>query len=366
MKRVFFVLILIVLFSHLSSAALGISPAGKRYDFVPNQVIKVDYTVITDDPLKEIEIYLDGDLAQYAVASKNYTVGSTIFTVTLTLPNYIDKPGQNTLAVVAREIPSDDQFLGTAITIGVLLKVFVPYPGRYIEASLNIPDGNIDELIPAEVSVTNRGVEDLNVSIELDIFSKDGQHKEKIIFQNEFIETTQNKLFRKLINSSNYRPGDYYGVANINYGNSLSINDSFRLGSLFVNLTDYTREVKKGGIQRYTLDIQSRWNGALREVFADVNVSNGKEEEIFRTPSIELIAWSDGELVGFLDTTDLSGKYDVNITLNYNGVKTNFSADLKIKDAKIVLIIVSVLIVILILGLIVFIASKKRRSKSKR
>jgi len=142
------------------------------------------------------------------------------------------------------------------------------------------------------------------------------------------LKETQDRYFRKFLNTSGYKPGDYIAEAVIDFGDIVKVNKTFRVGSLFVGVSNFTEQLQKGKIQEYIIGIESKWNGDLDEVFADVNIFNDVENITFRTPSVSLAAWESKNLVGFVDTEELEGEYDVNIILNYVGAKTFASGKL--------------------------------------
>src|SRR3989344_2535218 len=182
MRRLIF-LIIALLFISLASASLGISPAKKSFDFYPGEVIEIDYTAISDSPDRKVEVYAEGDLAQYVTFDRKTFNGGGGFHATISLPNSIDVPGGHRLLIGVRESPVEGQFLGAVINIRSVVDIFVPYPGKYIEASLKVPHGNIDEIIPIEFHISNRGKESLEIDSSLDISSAGGE----IIFNKNFI-----------------------------------------------------------------------------------------------------------------------------------------------------------------------------------
>ena len=113
---------------------------------------------------------------------------------------------------------------------------------------------------------------------------------------------------------------------------------------------------------------ESRWTDNLPEVFADVNITNGEQNVEFRTPSVDLEAWKHGILAGFIDTSEMSGKYDVNIVLSYAGVQTLASGTLLVTRFDYMIIVwvavgVGVLVVIFI---ILRVLKRKSRKMTKR
>ena len=369
MKRGLVFFLLCIFLASFVSAALGVSPAVKEFDFVPGKVITLKYFVSSDNPEQEIEVFTSaGELQEYVSINKEKITGPGSFTVTIRLPDNIETPGIHRISVGAREIPSEDEFIGTTIDIRGVIKIFVPFPGKYLETQLSIPDGNIDEKIPVELHVVNRGKESLNIAPVIE-FLTEGTLVHTMEFTPVEVGVSGDRFFRKFLDTTDYAPGDYKARAVINYGEITTVEGDFRIGSLFVRIANFTESLVKGGIQEYDVYIESRWNNKLDEVFADVNISNQLQSMQFRTPSAGLEAWEKKTLTGFLDTESLEGKYDVEITLSYSDQQTTDSGTLTIREINYTLLIGAIvgagLLVIIILVLI-FVILRRKASKKKR
>ena len=372
MKKAVVLFVFVIFSFNLGSAALGISPASVSFDFAPGAEYKLGFVVISDDPDKEMEVYASGDLAEYVKLSRKEIKGGGSFEAIFKFPDKADKPGEHSMLIGVREKPSEEGFITTVIDIRAVVKVFVPYPGRYAEVRLSIPNGNINEEIPVEVYVINRGRESLNVNVNTRFFSGNGNLIYNMLFEPVVLELTQERFFRKYLNTSGYRAGNYLAEVVVDYGETIKINQTFRIGSLFVNITNFTDKLLMGGIQKFFIDIESMWNNDLRDVYADVNISdigNATNSLEFRTPSIDLSAWGGGQLVGFLDTTNLEGKYNTTIILNYGEEKSFASGTLLVlkRGLNIVYVIVGIIAVIIVIVaiLIIWRIKKARLSYSK-
>lgn len=362
-KRVIFTFIFIIIFSEYVNAALGISPAIVEINFVPREEHEIIYSAISDNPEKELDIYVSGDLAEYAKLSTDKLIGPGNFKVKLKLPDKIEKPGMHLIGVGIKEKPSETEFIGTAINIAGIIKIFVPYPWRYVEATMEINNGNIDDEIPLEIRVKNMGKENLSVNIETNFFTEDGKFVDKMDFNSVVIESAQNRYFRKFLNTTGWRAGNYFGESIIDYGGILKINDSFKIGSLFVDVINFTDKLPQGGIQKFFINIESKWNTNIENVYADVDIINSTKTVSFRTPLIELAPWERAILTGYVDTTGMNGEYNTDIVLNFMGEKNSAKGRLIIfKDGvNYTLIIWGALgILILIIVILIIIAKRKR------
>lgn len=356
--------IFLICLVQLSSANLGLSPSKKYFNYVPGEEIIVKYHIFEDNPERKLDISVEGDLKDYVHLSKNELTGGGDVTVTIGLPESVgEMPGDNDISIVVKQQPFESQFIGTAIELSSTITIFVPYPGKYIQAVLQVPNGNVDDEIPIELKLTNRGKSEAGVSSRVDI-KTEGENKGSVNFSPFILAVNEEKTLQGVLNTQGYRPGDYLADAFVNYGDGVSnVNQTFRIGSLFVNVTDFSDELSQGGIQKFLIDVQSLWNSDIDDVYADVNISNEVESFVFRTPSIPLNAWSEGTLEGFLDTSDMSGEYETEITLNYLGSKSLTSGILSIKKSSMIIVIIVIGVILAVILLLALIRRKRKRRK---
>lgn len=378
MKRIFLNLCLLSLLSVILSsfcvATLGISPAIKEINFAPGQKYIWDYSVISDDPDKVVFISIDGDLAQYASLDKIQIIGAGKFRVSLNLPSNIEIPGQHTLAVNLEEEPSETQFIGVTIKISGLIRIFVPYPGRYAELALSTPDINVGEDIPVELQIINRGREPIslsNISINF-VNSETNELIDNLNFNPVDLSVSEDRFFRKYLNTSEFIPGNYRATA---YAYSLpniwSMNQSFRVGNLFVNITNYTYVIYPNqGIQKFFVTLQSRWNGILSPVYIDVNLSSESITSSFRTPSVDLNPWETRNVESYFDASVLPvGVYNATFTAFYHGSNTTVFGKVSVENYNDYHYVIYASIgfgVIILIGLIVWIVSLRRKLHGKK
>ncbi len=371
MKRglLFCVLLVVVVIFFISNVfALGISPAIFDVDFTSGGEYEFTFSVSSDNPDQIMDLDLGGPLAKYGTLSAKEVIGSGTFNVKLKLPQEAETPGPNRIAVMVSERKPEEGFIGTRVEIRGTIIVHVPYPGRYAEADLNIGDGNVDSFIPFSLSISNKGKEDLYISSQVQIFEDNGNPVYSLSFDPFSLNAGESKNFRRLLNTTDYKPGNYLAKTIINYGNEIKIDKKFRIGYLFVNITNFTQELPNSGIQKYFIGIESRWNGDVDSVYADVNISNSTKEIIFRTPSISLPKWENGILEGYVDTTQLEGLYNAGVKLSYLGKETSAYGKLNVYRREINMFIISAIIIgiiiILLAIFIIWMIVKKRKNKS--
>ncbi|MDO8508512.1 MAG: hypothetical protein Q7S27_02390 [Nanoarchaeota archaeon] len=347
--------------------ALGISPAITEIDFVPGQEYEFTFSVISESPDQIVEVKVGGDLVEYVKLSDDEVEGGGSFNLKLKLPVKAPRPGPNRISIILSEKKSEEKFIGTKIEIRGTIIVKVPYPGRYLEADFNLGDGNVDSSILVGVDLFNRGKESLYVNSKVEFYEIGGDQSVHFMpFSPNMLEAGQSKNMQKVLNTSGMKPGNYIGKLTLDYGESLVINRSFRIGYLFIKINNFTNELPRKDIQKFFIGIESQWNGQINNIYADVNISNSTKNIAFRTPSITLEPWHTGLLEGFIDTRDLNGAYDLNIVLNYMDQKTYGTGTLKIIEQDYNLGFIALIggIAIIIVLLIIYFIWKSLRGKN--
>ncbi len=364
-----FVLFTLIL-TNLASASLGMYPAKKEFYFTPNEQIKVTYHVYSDKANNNIAISAEGDLTQYVTFDKQSLIGGGDVTATVNLPASIDKPGKNQLYIVAAEQPVEGTFIGTSIRLRALINVYIPYPGKYIEANLDTPNANLGEKVPVELKVASRGTETITVSPQIYFYDSSGINVKTMSFSPALLSTNEEKYFRQYLDSSDLNPDDYLAKAIIDYGaaDNMVLNQTFRIGNLRVDVVNFTQNLSAGEINKFVVRVKSNWNGKIEEVYADVKLLLNESEGIsFRTPSIDLNPWEEKDIIGYFDTTGLKSKdYLTEIKLSYLGQTTHTSGIVWIMEKGINEITVIIIAVIVAIISIYYISKRLQKSKLKR
>jgi hypothetical protein len=364
----------VLFFSVLSGAAMGIAPAKKEINFEANGVQEFDFTAYSDSDDKKIKLYAEGDLAKYTAFSRNELKGGGSFRVTISFPddaNKIEKPGKHKIYIVAEEAPPENAFIGTVAIVKAVIYVNVPYPGKYLEAELSVPDGNSGEMLPVEFKVMNRGKESLAMSSWINFADSAGNVVYEMNFGNFELEQNGEKLFQRYLNATGLKHGAYLANAFVDYGYRQAINKTFRIGGLFVNITNFTREIQKGGWNKFYVGVESMWNDNIPEVYADINISNSTFSLTLRTPPSDLAKWDAKNLEGFVDTSGLAGEYKSEIAISYVGQKNYASGALSIIEGSgtgmiVIIAVVAGGIAAIIIALVIAIKFIKKAGKKKR
>lgn len=365
-----FALVFLFLLSISYVSSLGISPAIKNLNFESGGQVNITFYVL--DSIEDVtyDVFLrGGELVNYSSINKDSVSGGGSFILTINFPESMEKPGEHIISVSVKERPSETSFINTIVEVGALIKTFVPYPGFYGDLSLNIPDVNINDQIPVELYVINRGDNALDIqSVSVDFLSSSGESVKNINFTPVTIPVGGDRYFRKYADSSGIGSGSYIGRARVSYQDiNREINRSFRVGSLFVNVTNYTGSILGNGIQKFYVTLESMWNSPVYGAYVDVNISNGQYSTLFRTPSVDISPWGQKTIESYIDTENLDGYYDIYLNATYHGQSTLVVGTLFIGQDYRTLIVYSVsALLALVFFIVLYIILKRIFFKNKR
>lgn len=322
-----FFLIIIMAIPFVNAGSIGITPTGSKFFFEPGLEKTFKYTVSSIDSEYGVDIYVNGDLANYTELSNNHFSGTGEFEVKIKLPAKIDVPGNHRLLIGAIESSREGSGIGGLAAIQIPIDIFVPYPGQYAEATFELENVNIGENARYELRINNLGNEDITAFGNIDIYNgkeKIRKLKTKVISagkiknQEEFIETG-------FLNVSDLSQGIYIVVAAIDYGKKIEIEKELKIGYFFVNITDYSYIFEANKINKFNIEVENLWNSQMENVYGDVVITNnGAIVDSFKTPSKDMSPWEKVNLTGFFDATNVTeGKYTASLIVNYENKSTN-------------------------------------------
>ena len=313
-------------------AMSGVSPGSYEVHFEPGLEQDFSFEFFFDEGVSS-SIYIEGDLAEYVDLNKNIIYGSEEIIATLALPDEIKTPGSNLIRIGARQ-DSVGGGVGLVADVRGIIRIEVPYPGKYVELKVDAKNANVEEDVNLFLEAYNRGDEEVNLFSQIQIFRDDneGVLLDRIEFLEVRLLSGEKVNFTSLLDTTKYLSGDYVVTALGDYGgeNLARDDDPFRLGEFYVGILNYTSSFEGGKIERFSIFVESFWNNDIEELYAEVNIL-GLEDAGFITPAVKLNAWEKGRLEGFLDTSEISGEdFQAEIILHYGGGETKEIVNLKI------------------------------------
>jgi len=364
------IFIFFILGCNKADASLGLTPALVQTDFEPGFSFLVNFNVVGADSSQKLEVYAAGDFAQYVQFDKTNLTGAEGFTAYINLPETAEKPGKNKLFIRVREVVEAGAGIGTRLEIGALVLIKVPYPGKYAEIkSFSINDANEGEPVNFNLEVESLGAEAVYVAPNIKVYAN-GEIVDEVNFGGRAVNPKTSEGFSK-VSDKTYRAGIYNATATVDYGKSIKQEAIFRIGSQFVNITNWSSNFFVGKISEFSIDIESKWNDDISNVHAEVEVSKDSAQvDFFRTPSIELKRWETASLKGFFSSEKLKkGVYQANISVIYGSKKTEKFVDINVVNppvnVKLIIIIAAVCAVLILLVIIILYLLLKKNKKKK-
>ena len=380
-KEVLIILVLVSFMFNLQSvysSSIGITPGSVYFVYNPGQSYLINFHVVGADPLQNLSVYASGDLAQYVRFDKIYFNSSEVITAYIDLPEYIENPGGHTISIRVGEVIDKNAGIGTRLEIGSRVIIDVPYPGKYAEiGSFKIDNTNENDQLYMSLLVRNLGSEEIEPDAYIEVYSEN-KLLDRYNFDRQKISTFSGINYEKTLNNP-YKVGTYKAFAHVTLNDDnktvLTTNTTFSVGNIdnAVDILSSTNEVNKGKINSFNIQIKSKWNNDLSNVYATVNVTkDGNQSDFIQTPSVLLKKWEEAKLSGYMNAENLiEGDYNGEIIVNYFELK-NVSKNVIIKvvipetpkKSNLTLyIIIGVVAAILIISVIVFIIFKLKKVK---
>lgn len=328
MKNKLFLILAVLLLLVYRAEAIGITPGRTTFNFEPNLRKTVQFSVINSEH-KDMGVLITvrGDLKQYITLNEAYSEftskeESKSFSYEISLPDKFDNPGLYEGEIVAVEVPNNFSEKGTFVWVSLAvisqLHVYVPYPGKFLEASVDIVPG---EEIVFFVPVVSRGKLDI-VSAKgvIDIYSGDKRVKTLETQETEVKSLERKELFVRW--KPDIAPGTYKAKASVFYDNQVAYAEKeFNVGELALSLLDvYVKDFQLGGIAKFNALVENKWSQELKDAFLEVLVYNNEDEVMadFKSQTYNIPALSKAEMVAFWDTAGVkAGMYDGKVILNF-------------------------------------------------
>ena len=369
-KKVIIICLCILFFLPFEVLAYsGVTPSSYDRDFKPN--FKESFAFRFLFPENSVaELSVEGVLAEYVRLDKKTLKGSGVVIVLLELPEEVDSYGVNRIIVRAKQFVESKEGFSLAFSVGGLIRLRVPYPGKYAELDFKTHNVNQGEPVNFDLTIYSRGKEDIYATAHIDIYDSDNVFTERLNLGTHLIESAKNEKLSTKLNTENYVAGDYNATVVVEYGGENPAVDSkiFRLGKLFVDVSNHTKEFERGKINKFEIEVESFWNSEIENLYAEVDILG--YEESFKTPSANLEPWKKTTLSGFFDTSAIEeSKFKANITLHYHGETTSKVVDLKfVKDTNYIfyaILSASGIIFLILLVLVIYFLIRRHKSRKK-
>jgi hypothetical protein len=345
-------IILFALIALLSANALaiGITPGRAVLNFEPNgEKTGIVSVINSEEKEASVSVAVGGELKEFiSVSESSFKLnpgGEKKITYNLKMP-YKLAPGVHSAKIVAVQTADmsggGSTFVGSAAGVVSEVSVFVPYPNKYIESSLNIDGPDSNNNIAFVIPVVNRGSVGVEkASAEITITDSAGR-RISIVKTNELsVPALERKELFGQLNSANMPFGNYSAIAVVSYDeNVLTLQKSFSIGEPIVEVESIkVGDFKLGEIAKFDLAVKNNWNEPINGFYLQMIISNpngGGIEGNFRSINYDLPPVSRTIVNAFWDTAGIAkGIYEASLVMNYGSKSLEKKYKLDVKDDSI-------------------------------
>ncbi|MFH1289868.1 MAG: hypothetical protein ABIH92_00495 [Nanoarchaeota archaeon] len=369
-RSALWVMLFVLFVGQANAASFGVTPSSYEIQFEPGLEETFYFSYDSDNPNLVFEVSLRGDLADYVTLDKqNFSGGRGRVAVSMKLPDAIEVPGPHRILVGAKPVKGEEGgTVGIVANVNGLILVHVPYPGKYADVKFSIENSNQGEDTEYSLEIYSRGREAINTFSRIEVYDSGDELVETFSLGSHAVQPGNSLKIESELGTAGFGSGNYRAVAVVAYsGREGSAESSFRIGELFVGISNYTSAVEKDKINPFTVEVESFWNDQLDNVFAEVSLVG--RDVSFRTPSISLKGWHRAKLFGHLDVTGIEeDSMLANIVVYYGDKTTEETVNLQLFDGELeinYLIVVLVAVIILLLLFFGYMYLKLRKLEKK-
>ncbi|GEM_PF-3051562 len=370
--------LVVFLLSVIQVSAIGISPSRLELPFEANTHKEFTITLLNSGtkPLNA-SLELRGDIADYFTVEKGFFVippeQSKTYFVTVDFPERIKRPGNHILSFDAVQAPiqipgAPRKGIAATVTVHSELVVFVPYPGKYAEVSLDMLDVNEGEESLATVTLVNYGLDVIrSAEAVLEVSDPSGDILTTLRSAPASILSQQEYSFEIPIATTEYPAGIFPVSAFATYDSLVTdpVEGMLRIGSLSVNITNHTSVVFTNTVSAYELYVQNLWNNKIEQLYGEIQLFRGSIPvgSLLKTPSIQISPWETVLLSTFLDATALEpGMYEAKVKLYFH--EQTYEATLPLTVQKpfalgITHILAGIIILMVVIDILVFLYHRR-------
>lgn len=329
---VYFLIIIILLISN-NVFALGISPAKKVVDFQNSLNETVEFKIINSEhKAMKVLVYTDGSQGEeinLIINTPEIVFSSQdeekTASYSYSLPQKFKEPGAHEISITAREVPIDSETAGTLIGASIavehLLKINVPYPGKYATTELKVSETN-NNAVNFIVVINNLGSEQItNAKGIIEVY--DYKDEKLATLETSFVSVDSGLRKEVMVAwEGDIESGEYKANLNLMYDNQVTeYSKNFQVGEAKVNILHiYSNNFKLGQIAKFNILIENKWSEKIKDVYTDLLISDkGNEVGRFKSATEDIDPSSNKELTAYWDSEGVEvGEYDAKFMLHYN------------------------------------------------
>jgi len=327
-----------------AASALGIAPALIEDVFEPGMEKTFNIKIINSEhQTTQVALQSDGELGDYITFEpKEFTIkGTDAFKkvkVALKLPDDIGEPGSHETRILVSAAPLSGSEGNTQISVNVvvysLLRIFVPYPGKYANIKLIAPNFRVGTESSFGIEINNLGTESFFADSMITVKSPLEATIASLKGKKTAVEPKKSELVSIPWTPEN--SGKFRAISDVVYGERKYARDEkeFSIGEPVVDIFTITSDnFRRNGISRFDIIVENKWNEMLDDVYADVVIMTLSGDQITKYTSthVSIPPLSTQSIPAYLETTELKDeKYAMAVTLHYLGKDDKKTFDIKV------------------------------------
>jgi len=301
MKYVTLFLFLLLLVQPSYAAAGMILPPVEAREFYFSPGAEYEWTW-SISRAESMTTWLTGDLVPYAeLDDPNQKAGPRDVTFSLKLPEELD-PGLHILQLNAREEIEETSGVQSRAAVGGQIRIISLYPQPWVQARLKVFDTPENKTTNADIQLLSWSEVDTKVYAKITVYDEQRNELFSIRSDTIMIGPQERKTLRTPLPTKDLAPGMYRIKATVKGSSEdIELETIFRVGTLDVYLGAYSKELPTKSVNRFELEVISRWTSDVNNVYADISFAGMTE----RTPSINLRPADGGKLYTYFDMRDI-------------------------------------------------------------
>ena len=400
-KKTFMLIFSLIIILTLSQVCLSVGMRGpiKYFKiFSPNEHIEIDYGIMSNMPPMDVKIQIvepsemEGAMnvdkeSVFLKPSQEKPVR-----VTIDLPSEVKTPGPHVFWIKAMESPPKIRggAVGAKGTVKMSITIFVPYPGKYLQGSIEVKPVAEGEEVAMDLILINLGGETINsVKAVAEIYDLEGNKIDTLqAYQpgnkNDFdisigAEQTK-KMYLDWMPKEGVK-GKFKVRVLIDYdGIKLEVDGTLNVGYKDVKILNTSKQLEAGVVAEYFVLAESMWNDVLYDVFTEVDFFNSTGDKIdsVRSTREELYPFKDFWFRSYWNTRNLElGNYTALVKVYFDDMVVEGKYPVELVEPKVpfveepifttgtILVILLVFVILIIIGGNVFFFMYVRKKKKK-
>ena len=336
-QKVWILVMLLILLQIIPlTSAIGVTPGRTILEFSPGLEQTIPLTIVnTKESAIDAVLYPEGELAQYIeVIPENiqFAAGEREKQVTysIKLPTTIGDPGMHKGRIIARELGST-QTKEDTITIGALaavasaVDVRVPYPGKFVQTDLFVPETKANEAVKFLLQTRNLGTDDIK-NAKATIHIEDNAGNEIAMVETETKSINAGQRIELLTSwAPDIAYGRYKAKIIMEYdGEEQWYERGFQIGEFMLEpIAVSVNNFRLGDVAKLNILVKSRVDRTIPSVVAEMLLDNRKGENVATITSAgeEVLGGKMKELLAYWDTEEVAqGTYEGKLILQAENV----------------------------------------------